>query len=368
MSDTKRSGSGVRDRGGVKLRGLKRYSVNGIHYVYHRASNTPLPAHLPEDHPDFLDAYFEAENGLKPRPPENDVKPNSVEDVAKRYLGSAEFSGLSKNYQDVRRRDIRRLLSQNKGAVARVLLDDVRDDHINADMDMLSTNPANERRKTWSALCSFAFDRKIIRQNPVVSVKRRKTPRTRGHIPWTYDDIGKFRAHWPHGTKQRLAFEICFWCGCRISDAIALGDRNLTHDGWFRFEQQKTGGVVHVPFNRKVPDFAVRSDLEELKRSLTSFNQRGATFLETESGKQRSAKAATGWFSEAARVAGLPDGRTAHGLRKSRMILHAERGATTHQIAAWSGHESLKEVERYTREADQKRILTPSVLETGQFY
>nr|WP_255553436.1 tyrosine-type recombinase/integrase [Maritimibacter sp. DP1N21-5] len=348
--------------------GLKRYTVNDVNYVYHRASNTRLPAHLPEDHPDFMDAYFDAKYGLKAQPPENVVQPNSVGDVAKRYLTSALFAGLSKTYQDVRRGDISRLLRQNKGAVARVLMNNVRDDHIIADMDRLPTNPANERRKTWSPLCSFALDRKIISRNPVGSVKRRPTPQTRGHIPWSFEDIAMFRAHWPHGTKQLLAFELCFWFGCRISDAIALGDRNLTHDGWFRFEQQKTGGVVHVPFNRKVPDFAVRSDLEELKRSLTSFNQRGATFLETEAGKQRSAKAATAWFSEAAKAAGLPDGRTAHGLRKLRMILHAERGATTHQIAAWSGHESLKEVERYTREADQKRIPTPSVLETGQFY
>ena len=27
-----------------------------------------------------------------------------------------------------------------------------------------------------------------------------------------------------------------------------------------------------------------------------------------------------------------------------------------HQIAAWSGHRTLKEVERYTKAADQKRL------------
>ena len=49
------------------------------------------------------------------------------------------------------------------------------------------------------------------------------------------------------------------------------------------------------------------------------------------------------------------------------MILLAERGATLHQIAAWSGHETLKEIEHYTKKANNKRILTPSVLETGEF-
>jgi len=56
-------------------------------------------------------------------------------------------------------------------------------------------------------------------------------------------------------------------------------------------------------------------------------------------------------------------------LTKSRMILHAERGANIHQIAAWSGHETLKEIERYTRAAEKRRLLSPepSVLETGLF-
>ncbi|WOI56723.1 hypothetical protein [Palleronia sp. LCG004] len=51
------------------------------------------------------------------------------------------------------------------------------------------------------------------------------------------------------------------------------------------------------------------------------------------------------------------------------MILHAERGANIHQIAAWSGHETLKEIERYTKRAERRRLLSPepSVLETGRF-
>ncbi len=56
------------------------------------------------------------------------------------------------------------------------------------------------------------------------------------------------------------------------------------------------------------------------------------------------------------------------------MIRHAERGANIHQIAAWSGHETLKEIERYTKRAEKRRMLgpeplgpKPSVLETGKF-
>jgi hypothetical protein len=60
--------------------------------------------------------------------------------------------------------------------------------------------------------------------------------------------------------------------------------------------------------------------------------------------RPRSEKAISNWFSEAAREAALR-GYTAHGLRKTRAIALAEAGATHHQIGAWTGHDSLKEIE-----------------------
>lgn len=351
----------------MKLPGLKRYHVGDTYYVYHRATGKKLPSDLPEDHPDFLSAYYQAELGLPEKAPEHIVRKNSVEDISNRYLKSHAFAALSESYQDVRRRDIDRLRRELDGAVARLPIQAIRDVHIMADMDALSANPANERLKSWRALCDFAIKRKIIQLNPNQAVTRDPTPKTDGHIPWTFDEIARFRAHWAIGTKQRLAFEICYWFGCRISDAIRLGDSNLTHDGWFEFSQQTTGGDVAVPFNRSLPRFAVKEDLEHLKRAMAAMNRRGDTFLETEYGERRSQKAASSWFSKAARAAGIED-RTSHGLRKSRIILHAERGATMKQIGVWSGHESLKEIERYIRKADKKRLLTPSALETGEFY
>ncbi|MEZ5723420.1 MAG: hypothetical protein R3D59_19070 [Paracoccaceae bacterium] len=111
----------------------------------------------------------------------------------------------------------------------------------------------------------------------------------------------------------------------------------------------------------------MKEDLEQLKHAMAAMNWRGETFLETEYGERWSQEAASSWFSKAAREAGI-EGRTSHGLRKSRMILHAERGATMKQIGARSGQETLKEIERHIRKAEKKRLLTPSALETGEFY
>jgi integrase len=53
----------------------------------------------------------------------------------------------------------------------------------------------------------------------------------------------------------------------------------------------------------------------------------------------------------AARKAGLPPECKAHGLRKALLRGLAEAGKSSKQIAAMSGHKSLKEIERYTDQA-----------------
>jgi integrase len=45
-----------------------------------------------------------------------------------------------------------------------------------------------------------------------------------------------------------------------------------------------------------------------------------------------------------------------HGLRKAASRRLAEAGCTPHEIAAITGHRTLKEVERYTREVNQARL------------
>jgi hypothetical protein len=56
------------------------------------------------------------------------------------------------------------------------------------------------------------------------------------------------------------------------------------------------------------------------------------------------------WCSEA----GLPH-CTSHGLRKTGAAIAAENGATAHELMSIVGWLTLKEAERYTRAAEQKR-------------
>jgi hypothetical protein len=52
--------------------------------------------------------------------------------------------------------------------------------------------------------------------------------------------------------------------------------------------------------------------------------------------------------------AGLPH-CTSHGLRKTGAAIAAENGATSHELMSIFGWLTLKEAERYTRAAEQKK-------------
>jgi integrase len=79
------------------------------------------------------------------------------------------------------------------------------------------------------------------------------------------------------------------------------------------------------------------------------------TFLVTHLGKPYTAPGFGNWFRELCDAAGC-HGVSAHGLRKATARRLAEIGCSANQIAAITGHATLKEVQRYTNAADRKRM------------
>lgn len=66
-------------------------------------------------------------------------------------------------------------------------------------------------------------------------------------------------------------------------------------------------------------------------------------------------------ISAATKAAGLPAECVAHGLRKAALRRLAEHGATSKEMQAVSGHRTLAEIERYTRQADQRRLARAAI-------
>ncbi|WP_050783436.1 tyrosine-type recombinase/integrase [Methylobacterium nodulans] len=84
--------------------------------------------------------------------------------------------------------------------------------------------------------------------------------------------------------------------------------------------------------------------------------------MTTTYGDPFSAKGFGNKMADAIAAAGLPDRCVTHGIRKAAARRLAEAGCTTHQVASITGHKSLAEIERYTREVNQKATAGAAIL------
>lgn len=82
--------------------------------------------------------------------------------------------------------------------------------------------------------------------------------------------------------------------------------------------------------------------------------------LTTEEGEPYSEKGFGNWIKKAATQAGLAH-CSAHGLRKAAARRLAEAGCTVHEIMSITGHQRLKEVERYTRAAGRRALADTAI-------
>lgn len=328
-----------------------RFSSGNVRYYYRPKGQkgVAMPDAAP-DHPMFLLAYAEAA-GVTPRPR---AKTGTIAAAIQAYKRSDSFLVLGASTRATRGRVLDKLV-QDYGYAKTA---DLAQRHINADLDKFNGHPRNNRLKVWRGFGRWLHEAMGI-NDPSEGLKKSRTQKTDGHVPWSVEDIASFRAHWCIGSMERLAFELIFWTGARVSDAVRLGVGNVDSDGWLVFKQQKTGGEVAIPFERRLPEFAeIHSpDLGFLHSAIRARKDRHFTWLHTHRGASRSQKSVSQWFASKARSAGIAD-RTAHGLRKSRAIGLAQSGGTSVQIGAWTGHESLKEIERYIRGYNKRQALT----------
>ncbi|WP_299734711.1 tyrosine-type recombinase/integrase [uncultured Roseobacter sp.] len=348
------------------MKGIRRVRQDGKQYRYHRATGTRLPDDIPETHPAFLKAYLAAEEQLSTghaKPTRGATpKTGSIAHGWWQFCRSENFMELSEGYRASLHRHGEAIIERG----GKVPFDQIRDRHIQADISDLPRNAARMRLKTWRALLGFLKAKGKITANPAKAVEMPTPKKPEKHKAWSTEQVKAFRNRWPIGTQQRLAMELMLFSGCRICDAIRLGPGMVDSDGWLRYTQKKTKGKVEVPFRRALPSFADHEAHSNLSRSIDELEERHMTWLVTAYGSTRSEKAASNWFSSACRGAGLKDGnrRTAHGLRVTCLTRMSERAATTHQLGAWAGHESLKEIEEYTKTAAKREMLSANETDT----
>ena len=176
--------------------------------------------------------------------------------------------------------------------------------------------------------------------NPMLAVEAFKVGE---HHTWTDAELRQFESKWRLGTRQRLAYALLLYTGQRVGDVAKMKRADIA-GGLIHVEQQKTDVELWVPIH---PD---------LQRALKAFPAQGLTLIGDASGRPIKRAALSALMRAAIKAASLPRRCVSHGLRKAAMRRLAEAGATASQIAAISGHKTLKEVERYTKAADQKKM------------
>ena len=301
--------------------------------------------------PDFMTAYQTALAGQAPSIGAARVVPGSMHALAIGYYGSAEYLQMSQRSQRVRRNIIEKFCQevdangQRLGDKRAALL---QRDHIVRFMAARAAKPesANALRKALRAMMQHAVAIKMRSDDPTQGVKQIAPRSKRGFHSWDESEIAQFEATHPVGSKARLAFALGLYTGQARQDVTAMGPQHI-RDEILYWTRKKTAHSTAIELFIPV--------LGELRTIINASASGHLTFLTTVFGRPFTSPGFGNWFRKQCDKAGLTH-CAFHGLRKAAARRLAEHGCTPHEIAAITGHATLKEIERYTKAASRKRL------------
>jgi integrase len=267
------------------------------------------------------------------------TKPGTVNALAVAYYRSPDFRSLADSTQGHRRRIIDKFRAKHGDKPLKGL----RREHIVQIMADKAQTPeaANNLIKLLRVMLNYAVDLGMIESNPAAGIKRYKS-RSTGFHTWSEDEITKFEAAHPVSTTARLAFALLLHTGQRVSDVCKMGWQHVNGDE-IAVRQRKTGKALSIPLH------------PVLKVILSVLPRTNMTFVVSERGASFKAQGLSEWFKKQCRAAGLSH-CSAHGLRKAAATRLANAGCSVNEIAAITGHASLREIAHYTAKADQGRL------------
>ena len=313
---------------------------DGRAYYYVRRRGHPL-VRLPglPWSPSFMAAYEAAMSGPRTAVGAGRVKPGSVAAVVAEYFDSQSFfTSKSPGTQRMRRGILERFRARYGDRPFALLPAE----WIELLLDEKPPHAARSWLATLRSLCQFAVKRRYVRTDPTANIKQRAIKGDGFHTV-TEEEIAQFEAHYPIGSKARLALALLLYTGQRRSDVVRMGRQHI-RDGVLTVKQQKTGITLAIPVHPHLQTVLDATPSEHL------------TFLVTATGKPYGGNAFTEQFRKWCDAAGLPQRCKPHGLRKAACRRLAEAGCSGNEIMAISGHATMKELVRYTKAADQARL------------
>lgn len=334
----------------LKLKRVDRFVDRHAHVRHYFRRNRGARILLPGEpgSQEFRVAYEAALGGTDaPATPKRRQRgaPGTFDALVQLYLDGSNFARLAPSTRNAYRLVIERFM-RDEGIGHRLVAQMTRE-HVSRMVAKRSATPgaANDVLKKIRTLVRFAIDNGWRQDDPTLRIK--SFAEGEFHT-WTDEELAAYEARWPIGTRERTAFGLLLYTGQRLADVRKMSWRDLDGPG-INVTQGKTGTRLWVPLH------------PELASILDQWPKSHVAMLTTNFGQPFTVKGFGNWMAERIQLAGLPDRCVTHGLRKAAARRLADCGCTPHQIMAITGHRSLKEVQRYTRAAEQRRLAQAAI-------
>lgn len=319
---------------------------NGKPRLYYRNRNQNgkrIRLREPIGSPEFWEDYISAsKSGVAQHPPATpkSTTKGTFRSLVVEYYKSARFKQLADSTKRVRRGILENFCEKHGDK----RYSQLQPKHLIQIRNEMSDRPeaANGLIKALRQVFKSAIDIELIDNNPAAEIEMLPSKNSEGIHAWSIADLEQYEQTHPIGTKARLALALFLYTGQRKGDVVRMG-RQHVRDGWISIRQQKTGMLVDIPILDALQENIDAAPTGDLTYIVTSFNK---PFTANGFGNRMRK-----WCNEA----GLPE-CSSHGLRKAMATRLANLGCSTHQISAIGGWETLKEVERYTKTANRKRL------------
>jgi len=316
-----------------------------VRYYFRRSRGVRISLPGAPGSQEFADAYAAALTGTAPARARLRGDVGTFDRLAQEYFASAAYTDLAQTSRDLYRYVIESTLSAED--IGHRPVRGMTREHVERMMDRRTPGAANNLLQCFRRLVRFAMARASwgIKEDPTLGVKKRKIGE---HHTWTEDQITQYEARWALGTMERLAFALLLYTGQRIGDVSRMRRADIAGNT-IGLTQHKTGTKLAIAIH---PELRKALDAMPTLNLILVTGHRGAYTPDTISR----------WMGESIEAAGLPKECVAHGLRKAAARRLAEAGCSEHEIMSVTGHKSLKEVERYTKEVAQRQLASAAIL------
>ena len=252
--------------------------------------------------PSFMAAYEAALTGPRTAIGAGRIKPGSVAAVVAEYFDSQKFFGSKSAGTQRMRRGILERFRAAYGDRPFALLPS---EWIETLLDAKPPHAARSWLVTLRSLCQFAVKHGYLREDPTANIELASI-KGDGFHTWTEDEIARFEAHHPIGSKPRLALALLLYTAQRRSDVVRMG-RQHVKAGVLTVRQRKTGAELAIPVHA------------HLRAVLDATPNEHLTFLVTTTGKPYGGNAFSEQFRKWCDAAGLPTALQAARVAQGRL-------------------------------------------------